>query len=362
MKKVREKHKAKYHGWKIQQDQKPPFKWRAYHRATGHPIDTAKFELYSVAFDVEVNRINNLYKVKAAKPGTLGMLIKNYRASQKFKKRAVRTQSDYQKVFDWLKPIEDTPLERFTRSLVAQIRDKAEEQHKFRFANYVRSVLSVIFTWGMEYDYVKENPVEHVSLAERPKTLPRANRVWTDAEREVVLSALPPHMLLPISLMMFYALDPQDSLALPRTAISEAGIDTRRNKTGQPVYLPLLAPVKEAIAAAPLHSAITLCANSKGKPWTYNGFSTNWDKLKKKLEAEGKVQPGLTLKGLRHTVATILAEMGKDNATIALVLGHATEVMAKLYSNTANRSKQAHVAAADFEAEVNERKTKVVKL
>ncbi|HEV7246238.1 MAG TPA: tyrosine-type recombinase/integrase [Shinella sp.] len=62
-----------------------------------------------------------------------------------------------------------------------------------------------------------------------------------------------------------------------------------------------------------------------GKPWTYNGFSTNWDKFKKALEKDGSIQPGRTLKSLRHTVATILAEMGKDSGTVQLVLGHATE-------------------------------------
>ncbi|MCK8780186.1 tyrosine-type recombinase/integrase [Rhizobium sp. NTR19] len=168
-------------------------------------------------------------------------------------------------------------------------------------------------------------------------------------------------MVLPISLMIFYGLEPQDALALPKTAISSAGIDTRRQKTGEPLYHPLFEPVSDALAKAPKHDAITLCANSWGKPWTYNGFSTNWDKLKRVLEAEQKIQPGLTLKGLRHTVGTILAEMGKDNGTIALVLGHATEAMAKHYSRRANRSRQASAAIVDLEAEVNRRKTKVVK-
>ncbi|MDX3978020.1 MAG: hypothetical protein QHC91_28155 [Shinella sp.] len=35
------------------------------------------------------------------------------------------------------------------------------------------------------------------------------------------------------------------------------------------------------------------------------------------------------MKSLRHTVATILAEMGKDSGTVQLALGHATEAMAK---------------------------------
>lgn len=111
----------------------------------------------------------------------------------------------------------------------------------------------------------------------------------------------------------------------------------------------------------PRHDAVTLCANSRGLPWTYNGFSTNWAKLKGQLEAEGAIQPGLTLKGLRHTVATILAEMGRDHGTIALVLGHATEAMAKHYSRRADMRRQATSAVADFGAELNERKTRVVK-
>ena len=50
---------------------------------------------------------------------------------------------------------------------------------------------------------------------------------------------------------------------------------------------------------------------------------------------------GLTLKGLRHTVATILAEMGFDDRTIADMLGQKTLAMAQHYSNRANRSKKA---------------------
>ncbi|MBB4104544.1 tyrosine-type recombinase/integrase [Allorhizobium borbori] len=290
------------------------------------------------------------------------MLIKKYRASPRFQNElADRTRADYQKVFNYLKAIEDTPLARFNPPLVAKIRDKALAKHKFRFANYVRTVIAVIFDWGLEYGYTKENPTKGVKVAQRPKNLPDANRPWTDAERETVLAALPSHMTLPMVLMMYYALDPQDALGLPKTAISATGIDTRRGKTGQAFYLSIMEPLAEALSQAPTHDAITLCANSHGKPWTYNGFSTNWAKIKGKLEQEGKVQPGLTLKGLRHTVASILREMGKDYGTIQLVLGHATEAMARHYSRRADMTRQATATVTDFEAEMNKRKTKIVK-
>jgi len=362
MKSERVKRENKYKGWQIFRDTKPPFGWRAYHRASRERIDCLNFQPFSLAFDMEVHRINQLLQPNEAKPGTLGMLIKRYRASSRFQKRAPRTRAEYQMVFNWLKPIEDTPLDRFTRGFVAKIRDKAEQAHKFRFANKVRSVLSLIFSWGMEYEYVSQNPVEHVGVAERPKDLPDANRPWTDAEREMVLATLPGHMLLPVSLMMFYGLDPQDALALPRSAVTEAGINTRRNKTGQPVYFPLLRPVSDALKTAVKHDASTLCANSLGRSWTYNGFSTNWHRFKRELEKENKIQPGLTLKGLRHTVGTILAEIGYDHGSIALILGHATEAMAKHYSRKADLTKKAEATMNNLEAEMDIRRTKVVKL
>jgi len=121
-------------------------------------------------------------------------------------------------------------------------------------------------------------------------------------------------------------------------------------------YLPLL-----KLAAAPVHSAITLCATSQRKPWTVSGFRASWRPIKIKLEEEGSVQPGLTLKGLRHTVATILREMNMDYGTIANVLGQRTEAVVKHYSRRADMTKNTATAIKSFAEEVNRRKTKNVK-
>jgi integrase len=80
-----------------------------------------------------------------------------------------------------------------------------------------------------------------------------------------------------------------------------------------------------------------------------------------KLEAEGKVQPGLTLKGLRHTVATILAEMGYDERTIADMLGQKTTQMARHYARRADRTRKLSAVVENFDAEVNARRTCSVK-
>ena len=54
--------------------------------------------------------------------------------------------------------------------------------------------------------------------------------------------------------------------------------------------------------------------------------------MRKGLEKEGKVGPGLTLYGLRHTLAVILREGGADERTIADALGQRTIEMARHYA------------------------------
>lgn len=337
-------------------------KTRCYHRASGTPIDIGKFPLGSLEFLAECERIQALRdRAAKSKPGTLGLLIHQYRAHRDFLELAPRTRDDYQKCFDYLHPIRDTPLTRFTPPLVVHIRDKAGEQIGVRWGNYVRTVMSVLFAWGVERGFLAANPASRIKSIRRPKDAPEANRPWEDDERNEVLAALPPHMLVPFALMMFCALDPQDAARLPRTAIDGGKINTRRGKTLEPVWLELPEPVIAIIDAAPKHDAITFCANSRGQPWTVNGLRASWRPIRVALEKAGKVRPGLTLKGLRHTVATILSEMGKDDRTIADYLGQKTEMMARHYSRRANKQRKMDAVVKDLNTEVNRRKTKVVK-
>jgi len=337
-------------------------KWRCYHRATRTPIDLDKHPVGSAGFIAECDRLTRLAgKGLAAKPGTLGLLVQRYKASAEFQDLAARTQADYQRVFDYLQAIDDTPLTRFTSPMVVKIRDKAAQAKGRRFGNYTRTVLSLLFAWGRERGYLASNPAEGIRSIRRPRGAPEANRPWMDDERHAVMDALPAAMRLPMALMMYCGLDPQDALSLPRSAITGGMIDTRRGKTGVPVWLPAPSPVADALRDAPTHDAITVCANSRGQPWTGSGFRASWRRVKLALEAEGKVRPGLTLKGLRHTVATILSEMGHDPETIRIMLGQKTDAMARHYSRRADHTSRMSATIKDFDAELDRRRTKNVK-
>jgi integrase len=128
-------------------------------------------------------------------------------------------------------------------------------------------------------------------------------------------------------------------------------IATRRSKTGERVYWPAPAPLKAILKDAPKHDAIMLCANSDGLPWTESGFRASWRKYRLKLERDQKVNPGLTLYGLRHTVAVILRECA--------ALGQKTIEMARHYAKGADLTKKMTGVAKTFGRELNNRRTKV---
>jgi len=336
-------------------------KLRCYHRRTRIAVDLEKAPIGSAAFLAECQRIGALAKPDPEpKPGTLGRLVAAYKASRDFSDLAPRTRADYSRCFDYLRPIADTPLIQFTRPLVVKIRDKAADRRGRRWGNYVRAVLSVLFGWGAERGFLADNPARGVKAIGRARDAPRANRPWTDDERQAVLTGAPPHLAAGIALMLNTGLDPTDALRLRRDQVDGLWITGVRGKTREPVSIPMARALAEALAAAPAHDAVTVLASSKGQPWTLSGFQSSWARVRKKLQDAKAIAPGLTLKGCRHTVATVLREEGCDERTIADLLGQKTPAMARHYSNRADlrnkNQKTGQILSLAYDA-----RTKVVK-
>lgn len=351
-------------------------KRRVYCRISGAAI---KSEWGSSAFFKEIDDARKPFAEGRpdTKPGTLGHLIKLYRAGQHFKSRKPRTKSDYQKILDHLKAIEDVPLGNIDKPFVAKLRDEAAELRGRRFGNYVKSVISAMFTWGSEYGHTPAtNPLKGIKNIPRPAEMPDPNRPWTDAERHIVLDAAPIHLKVPIALGMFTGLRVDDVLLLSRTAYNGLEILRVTNKSGQEIWWPCPKDLKAVLDEGLVHrekqrkphtiEAVQLCINSRGRAWAYHGFQSSFYKFIRGLQGDeekgikAKVAPGLTFHGLRHTVGTILAEEGFDASTIADALGHATEEMARHYMRHANLKKKMTGVVKVFDVAMNERRPKTV--
>jgi integrase len=123
--------------------------------------------------------------------------------------------------------------------------------HQRRFANYVRAVLSILFSYGLERGYVEQNPAQGVKDIRRPRGTPRANRPWSDAERYAVLEASSWALKVPIALAMFAGLREGDALTIPRSAYDGAKLDFVTGKTGQRICWPVSSALKEVLVGAP---------------------------------------------------------------------------------------------------------------
>ena len=320
----------------------------AYHRATHTrlraPFGTAEFLL-------EVQRLNGR-SPPPPKPGTLGALIVAYKRSPEFcDLLAERTRRDYTQVFDYLKPLQGDALVSITSAYVIEVRDAAFRKHKRRFANYVLAVLRLLFKWGAARNVMEINPAAAVANLSRPRTAPRANRAWADDEFEAVLEAATGGLKVAIGLGGFAGMREGDAICVPRSIDDGKWLRWTQRKTGTLVELPVHPRLRAILdeASAAVDDTITpmkLVVGLKGHPYTSNGFQRMFFGLVRRLTAAGKVRPGLTFHGLRHTAGKALADRCCDPRTIAALLGQKTLQMAAHYSEEADRKKRAVAAVA----------------
>lgn len=309
-----------------------------YHRKTGERLpDDPNSVAFRAAWEREERKIE---AGEAAIQGTLGDLITRYRRSIEFTEKAPRTRSDYQQVFDWLEPTAGRAVAEFTAPFVFAVRDRAFKQRKRDFANKMLAVLSLLFNWGQPRGLTSSNPAAAVPKIRRPKTAPQMHRPWKPEELEAMLQAASPGLAAAIALGGFAGLRRQDVVAVPWSAYDGKEVHARQLKTGDPVWIKANSRLREILDRTPKVST-QIVAGDRGQPYTLDGFDTMFQRLRDKLEAAGKVEPGLTFHGLRHTTAVNLYDAGADKGDIMAVTGHRSESSLDTYLRGIDRRRKA---------------------
>ena len=319
-------------------------KKRMYHRASMTPIPG---HLTGAALAAEVDRLDRLHRAKEPQPGTLRLLVIDYKTkSDHWAGLRERTKADYERVFKWIGGDGlDTALTDIVAPEIAALRDKAKLAHEWKFANQVLTTLKQVLQHGVDKGFVPANEAAKVSRAQkpRPEYTPDAdeddedgaNRPWTAEERAYVLGHAPPHLLWPVAIGLFHSARQGDILRMSKKAYANGRLKWRASKNRKLMDQPVSADLAAILATIPDHEATTLVVNSRGRPWTGSGFRASWRKWKQQAEKDGHIGPGLTFHGTRHTVATNLAEDGWEDRDIGLQLGQDSLAMPKHYSRRA---------------------------
>lgn len=319
-----------------------------YHRATGKRIlaqpGTPEFLAEIAALEKDIKA----HADEAAKPQTLGALIKSYKTTEAWADLAPRTKQDYEKVIAFLAPLYSVPISSFTPPKIVALRDRWMHERGRRFVNYCRTVLILLMNRAVELGLVPNNPAKAVRKIKRDKSVAPLNRPWSEAEQLAVWNRCCNerfrHLRLPLAIGLYTGMREADMIDLPRHIAKDGRIAIETAKRRVWIDLSVLPELAAAIADTPPQDTLKLCINSRGVPWTQDGFRASFFKMIRELEREGLVEKGLTYHGLRHTVASRLAERGVGLEDIAAVLGQKSSKVAEIYTSRADRTRRAAAA------------------
>jgi integrase len=292
--------------------------------------------------------------------GTLGRFIYEYKETPQWSGKSPRTRSDYEKVFNYLKPLDAMPIAKIDKKFIIRMRNQAFDNgtgRGRRFCNYIVQVLSIVFNVCInDLGLAEANPADRIKDIQRPHGAPIANRVWTTDEKRVVFRRLAErnkNLLAAVAVGYYTGLRESDVITMLRRERKGGSIQTRAGKTGERIWIPehpelqaILGPylaqrdVEREVLPLKLGTE-ELILNRRREPYTTNGFQGSFFKIIRELEAEGAVDGGLTFHGLRTSCATAVAEAGCSAPQLMAVMGWKTLAMAEHYTRDAERRRLA---------------------
>ncbi len=216
--------------------------------------------------------------VSKTSPDTLDTIITKFVASDAFLSLAPRTQSDYRKLLRSISnefgtlPVSALPDKR-ARGTFMEWRDTLA-LHSRRQADYAWSVFARLLSWALDRRLVDANPC---AKGGRLYNAARNDHVWSYEDEAAFKRVAPAPLRLALMLALWTGQRQGDLLRLLWSAYDGETIRLRQGKTGRKIVVPVGAPLKSMLDTTERHSPLIL-VNTRGVPWTPNGFRASWRK------------------------------------------------------------------------------------
>jgi integrase len=318
------------------------YAWRGGPRMKSEP-DTREFALELM----RLTRDRNTVKEKGYR--NVRWLIAQYRQSPVFLKLKTVTREDYERhLLEIDADFHDLPLDAVSdtgmRAEFVAFRDRFAKTP--RRADLILSVLRRLFTFALDKEWIKRNPLERV---ESLSSGTRRDEIWTDAEIGAFKAEAPEYMTRALLLALWTGQRQGDLLRLTWKAYDGTHISLVQSKTRRRVRVKVSSELRSALTAAKAINdaqkvpAATILTNGAGQPWK-TGFKGMW---RKTAGANGK-----TFHDLRGTFCTLAYRNGASFKEIAEASGHSEK--------EAERIIRTHYLAGDTVIEKLEARTKSV--
>ena len=284
--------------------------------------------------------------------GTMMALIADFKASSEFTGCADRTRKDYMR---FLKMIEnqfgDMPITLLkkpkTRGRFKKWRDSLAASP--RQADYAWGTLARVLAVAKDHGTISVNVCERGG---RLYSVDRAEVIWLPEHVQAFNAVASEPLRFALLLALWTAQRQGDLIQMTWLQYDGSHIRLKQNKTGARVAVPVGAELKAALdARKPEKADGPILRNSRGQPWTADGFKTSWGKATVKA---GLV--GLRFHDLRGTAVTELSLAGCTNYEIASITGHSEKEVDRIIkayrggrielANQAMEKRQARFAAS----------------
>jgi integrase len=316
-----------------------------YHRPTGIALPR---EYGSPAFakawgEAEARR--GAVRPVAGDPRSYASLVDAFQRSEDWKGLADQTRQDYSKLARWMhdQGAGAMPAAILQQSHCEKLLDRAVTELGWRRGLYVLQFNRRLYNWVLERAARKKlwgetNPWADLRNPQRPKGAPKKNRPWKAEELfEVLFEA-------PTGLRRAYVLgasgmDGKTIIGRRWGEYVNGGFDLSREKSDTQSWV-MVPPILRYLLEAEDRPSDFIVTNQDGQPFAKaNTLQTRSSDFLITLATAGKVGPGLTLHGLRHTAGKVIADGGGTLRAIQGALQHKSTRMALYYSEQADKKR-----------------------
>lgn len=321
------------------------FRWQGVYRRL--PDDPASEE-----FRREYARMLASTSAEAEQPiisGSVRAMIRDYKQSPEWRALAPKTQADYARMLDHLRPIGDFQADNIRRQHIIRLRNKLGTNA--RTMDLFVAVVSRLYSVGINLGYTDRNPAARIERLNDPESYdawPREARARFEA------SDMPQWMRTAYMLGLWTAQREGDVLRLSRTRFDGEGFTIRqgrpearrgKGRKGQVVtlYIPAARPLLKYLSETTF-TGLLFVSDERGQPIKTDTFRKEF---RAHLDSLGLND--LHFHGLRHTTATALAESGATDREIMSITGHLTEQMVRRYTHAAEQKRMARHAIRKLE-------------
>jgi integrase len=276
---------------------------------------------------------------KRTKPGTVDEAVARYLGSAAFTQQlAPSSQAMRRRILERLRVEHgDKRLRKLRAEHVARLLGKLRPWAQRNYFKTLRGLIAFALAEGL----IEIDPTAGVKLARVKDT--GGFKTWSleSIEQYRTTHKLGTRARLALELLYGTMQARADVVQLGRQHAQAGAISFRRQKTGNPVDIPILPELQAAIDAMPKGEHLTFLVTEHGKPFTPAGFGNYF---RDQCDLAGL--SNLSAHGLRKAGATRLAEAGATDHEIMAWGGWTTLKEVQRYTRAANRKRLALQAAS----------------